>query len=414
MNSSNLLKFIFGRFFFSLALNAQAMILLWSAYQVRKNPADLALMGLFEGVPHLAGVLFGGTLVDGRNRRLVVRQAVWAAVFTAFFGAAALAHTETPMLRLTVLLAIGLVTGLVRAIYLPGVFALLGEILQGIREREEFNRVMAKASLAFKFAPLAAPVLGGWLLERYDIGFSLLLIAAAILMSSLSFGALALPDGMSGGAAPDRSKFALARQGAEFVLAHPILGRLLFLDFVTVFFGGVIAILPLYCEEILRGGSMLAGFLRAAPASGAILDALLAPVGLKSRSEWSVAVTAAMLFCGLNLLLAVAGTAWVSFLLLFLAGLVDEVGGVARAIRIQADTPVDLKGRVGAIQSLFAGASNELGAVESGIAARIFGLRGSLVFGAAMGIVLITLAARGRLAARARPLGPSGLSQESR
>jgi MFS family permease len=182
--------------------------------------------------------------------------------------------------------------------------------------------------------------------------------------------------------------------GIKFVFNHQVLLGALALDMFGVLFGGAVALLPVFASEILHTGPQGLGFLRAAPALGAILMALFLayhPPVHRSGKKMLLAVGG---FGTCIILFALSGNIWLSIGLLALSGMFDNVSVIIRSTILQMYTPDEMRGRVASVNSIFVGSSNELGSFESGLAARLLGLVPSVVFGGGM-TVMIVLATAG-------------------
>jgi Transmembrane secretion effector len=181
--------------------------------------------------------------------------------------------------------------------------------------------------------------------------------------------------------------------GVRFVFRHPLLLGAMSLDMFAVLFGGATALLPVFARDVLGVGEVGFGFLRAAPAAGSIVTAfLLARAGPLRRAGpallWSVA-----LFGVTWIAFALSRSYALSLALLATGGALDGVSVVLRSTLVQLETPQEKMGRVAAVNSFFIGSSNELGAFESGLAARLLGTVPSVVFGGAMTLLTVGIVA---------------------
>jgi hypothetical protein len=177
--------------------------------------------------------------------------------------------------------------------------------------------------------------------------------------------------------------------GVKFVFGNQVLLGALALDMFGVLFGGAVALLPVFASEILHTGPQGLGFLRAAPAFGAVLMAMILayhPPVHKSGIKllWAVGGFGACI-----IFFALSGNFYLSLGLLALSGMFDNVSVIIRGTILQMYTPDAMRWRVASVNSLFIGSSNELGSFESGLAARIMGLVPSVVFGGAMTVMIV-------------------------
>jgi predicted MFS family arabinose efflux permease len=195
-------------------------------------------------------------------------------------------------------------------------------------------------------------------------------------------------------------------KGVAYVWTHKLLFPAMVLDMVAVLFGGVVAVLPLFADQVLHTGPEGLGWLRAAPAIGSVLVSgilIRFPPGKNAGRRMIIAIVG---FGLSNLLFALSNSFYWSLCLLFFAGMFDSYSMVVRGALLQLFTPDEMKGRVSAVNSIFIGSSNELGAFESGLAARFMGLVPSVVFGA-----FVTFASTGVAWFRAKDLSQLDLSQ---
>jgi MFS family permease len=180
-------------------------------------------------------------------------------------------------------------------------------------------------------------------------------------------------------------------KGFRFVFGNQELLGALTLDMFGVLFGGALALLPVFAKEVLHAGPQGLGFLRAAPAFGAVVMAVIIAYHppLKHSGKKLFIAVAGFGLCIVGF--ALSGNFWLSLLLLFLSGMFDNVSVIIRGTILQIFTPDEMRGRVAAVNSIFIGSSNELGSFESGLAARLLGLVPSVVFGGGMTIVIVLI-----------------------
>jgi MFS family permease len=196
--------------------------------------------------------------------------------------------------------------------------------------------------------------------------------------------------------------FASIHEGLRFVFGHQILLGALALDMFSVLFGGAVALLPAFIKDLLHAGPEALGFLRAAPAVGAVLVGVWLSRRPPEHNAGRLLLTAVAGF-GLCIIgFALSRELWLSAALLLASGLCDGVSVVIRSTILQLATPDEMRGRVSAINGIFIGSSNELGAFESGVAAKLLGLVPSVIFGGCM--TLGVVAATARLAPKLRRL----------
>jgi MFS family permease len=187
--------------------------------------------------------------------------------------------------------------------------------------------------------------------------------------------------------------------GLDYVFNHKIILYAISLDMFSVLFGGVVAILPIFAEDILKVGAQGLGILRAAPAVGAMLTVIYCAYNPPLTQAWRNLLLAVLGFGIATLVFAVSKNFWLSAVALFLTGACDSISVVIRQTIMQVMPPDHLRGRVVAVNSIFISSSNELGAFESGSAAKLMGTVPSVIFGAG-----VTIAIVGRMWQKSREL----------
>ena len=366
----------------TLAIQLQGVVVGWQVYQLTRDPLALGLVGLAEAIPFIGFALPAGQLADRADRRRICLAALSVLLICA---ASLLALTTRGVTagRVGAIYAIIFASGIARSFLQPTRTALAADLVP----RETYVNSITWRSSTWQFAAVAGPAVGGLL---YAIGGAAL--AYAVDTGLLAIGALclwAVRHRPPAPAAPAPPPLHGLLEGVRFVRRQPLLLGALTLDLFAVLFGGAEALLPVFAGEILRVGPTGLGILRAAPAVGAVVMS----VYLSHRPV----ITRA----GRRLFLSVAGfgvcmigfglsqTFALSLALLLLGGMLDNVSVVLRSTLLQTQTPSYLLGRVAAVNSIFIGSSNEIGAFESGVAARIFGTVPSVVLGGCITLVVV-------------------------
>jgi MFS family permease len=364
-------KLISARFLFTFAVQMQAIVLGWRIYELLQDPLALGFIGLAEAVPAIGLALYAGYLVD-RSRPLVVyRRVMYVSLLS---GAIVLAEHifagDLPVaLQAAMLYSASFLTGTARSFSGPCIFASLPRMVS----RGEILGATAKMSSAMQIARVAGPACGGLAFGYVGPVFSssvvcLLLIAASASMLLIRMQLPPLANQLRHASIKEE-----LLSGAKFVLTHPILLPALSLDMLSVFFGGVTALLPIFAKEILFVGPKGLGLLRAAPAIGAALMGLyLARNHQKFRTGESL--LGAVAGFGLCILLfGLSRNFLLSITVLTLSGMFDSISMVIRSAAVQLSSPDHMRGKISAVNSIFVGPSNEIGEFESGIAAKILG-----------------------------------------
>jgi MFS family permease len=377
----------FGRVLTSMSLQAQAVMVGWHVYELSHDPLMLGLMGLVEAIPAIGFAFIAGHIVDNRRPARVYFWCVFALVVNAsIIWLSALQALPIPAaLRLGVLFWAVFVSGMVRSFASPSVFSMISHIVPRANQSE----AAAWNSSSFQVAAILGPAAGG-LLYGYcgpSIAFGLpffLMLTALILIGFFSDHIRAMKS-----PAQREPSIASIRTAIQFTLKTKALLYSLLLDMLSVLFGGATAILPVFVDQVLHSGSQGLGFLRAAPSLGSALILLyLAAQPLRVISGLMLMFMVAGF--GLSILgFAVSTTFVPAFVFLALSGAFDGVSMVIRGTVLQLLTPANMRGRISSLSLIFITSSNEIGAFESGLAAKVLGLIPSLIFGGCMTMAIV-------------------------
>ncbi len=377
MKNRGLQAFLLFRAFFTSGINMQGTLLAWFVYEVSHDPLALGLVGLAEVIPYVSILMVGGVLADRFSRKKLILVSLFCYVLISLgLWYLSLQHSINPnAMSLSGIYLLVFLTGLSRGILSPSQNAILGQLVP----RSEITKASVWNSGIFQAGAVGGPALGGfvyaWLGPITGFGIVAALIGLSFLSSFL------LPET---GKVPQMQESVVSRMrnGMKFVWQHPILLSGMAMDMVAVLFGGAVAVLPLFADQILHVGPQGLGWLRAAPALGSVLMAAVMLRFPPGKSAGKILLWCVAGFGASNLIFALSTSFWLSMAMLFLGGLLDNVSAVIRMTLVQLFTPEEMKGRVSAVNSIFIGSSNELGAFESGVAARYLGLVSSVVYGA--------------------------------
>ena len=391
-------------FAFTLGIQIQGTVVGWQMYDLTKDPLALGLIGLAEALPALSTALYAGHVADLHDRRRISLIALSVLVgcslaLWVLAGPQPLGLAVATGGRVRAIYGVIVVSGVARAFLQPARQALSAELVP----RTLFKNAITWRSGTWQLAAVLGPALGGLL---YALGGTLLAYAvdAALMLAGVGLMLSIRHTSPARTVTHERLLDSLTG-GVRFVSREPVILGALTLDLFSVFFGGAVALLPIFAAEILHVGPTGLGLLRAAPAAGAVCMSLfLARHHDFERTGhvllWSVAgFGACMVGFGLST------TFWLSLALLFVSGLLDMISVVIRSTLLQSRTPEALLGRVSSVNQLFVGSSNEIGMFESGVTARWWGTAPSVVIGGlvTLGVVgatawlLPTLRTLGRL-----------------
>lgn len=371
----------------TLASQLQAVVVGWQVYSITHDPLSLGLIGLAEALPFIAIALPAGYVADRWNRRTVCLISLGVLVACSI---GLLTVSAVPGLLARVgpapIYAVIFASGIARSFLQPTRQALGAELIS----RDVFENAIAWRTSSWQTAAVIGPAVGGLLYgfsgprAAYSVDVALMIMAFA--------GFLLLRYTPSDRSVGDASVFTVLVSGIRFVWGQPLILSALSLDLFSVFLGGAEALLPVFASEILRVGPQGLGILRAAPAIGAVSVGLYRahrpPIQRAGRTLLVAVAVFAVAIIGFGLSRSFA----LSVVLLAVSGMADNISVVIRSTLLQMLTPADMLGRVSAVNSVFVGSSNELGAFESGVAARLLGTVNAVVLGglAALAVVGIT------------------------
>jgi MFS family permease len=402
-NAGELLAFLHMRFFVAMAWHMQGLIVGWYVYSLTHDPLSLALVGLAEAIPAIGMALPMGYVVDRWDKRKAIQAAlmliVGSAAGTSYFTHDATLAAWGQDTVIAGLLTMIVMNGAARSVYGPAMFSSIGRIVP----RENIARATALSSTMWQSAMVTGPLLGGIIYGLYDVEVATYCAIFFMLLGSLGIGWITPKPPVE--SARKDSMINDVTLGIRFIVSRPVILGALLLDLLAVLFGGVVALLPVFARDILFTDEKGLGLLRASMSIGSILMmGLLSakPLGKNAGRQllWSVAGF------GICILAFASSTVfWVSFSLLLLAGAFDAVSVVVRHTILQLETPEEMKGRVAAANTMFISSSNELGAVESGIAARLIGTVPSVYFGGVVTLLVVAVVAIRNPALRRMSLG---------
>ncbi len=384
----NFRKLLTARFLFTFAVQMQAVVLGWRIYDLLKDPLYLGFIGLAEAVPALGLALYAGYLID-RSRPLVVYRRV---MYVSFLSGVVVLAEHIFALDFSLGVQVGLLysaaflTGLARSFSQPAIFATVPRLV----ERSQLMQATAQSSSAMQIARIAGPAFGGII-----FGFLGAIVSSSIVCLLLLAGIFAMFS-IDKDIPPPESKDKHASikdeflSGIRFVFKNPILFPALSLDMISVLFGGVTALLPIFASEILFVGPKGLGLLRAAPAVGATIIALYLSKHTNMRTgKWLLSAVTGFGFC--ILVFGISQNFYLSLVALVFSGGFDSISMVIRSAAVQLSSPDHMRGKISAVNSIFIGSSNEIGELESGIAAKILGTVPAVYFGGVMCLMTVGL-----------------------
>lgn len=363
-----------------LAGQMQVVAVGWQLYDLTHEPLDLGLVGLVQFLPAVLLTLVAGHVADRYDRRTVLAAAKSVQILAV---AALTVGSLQGWLDKTMMLCITALLGVAR----PFEMSTTAALLMALVPVAWFPRAVAVSASAMQAAVLVGPALGGL---AYGLGAAAAYGACVGVygLGLVALFAIRMPEApprmpAAGGL---RSMFA----GIAYIRANPVLLGAIALDLFAVLLGGAAALLPVFARDILQAGPIGLGVLRSAEAVGALLTALVLTRYPIARRVGARMLTAVAVFGVATIVFALSRSFALSVLALAVLGAADMISVVIRSALVQLETPDAMRGRVSAINSLFIGASNQLGEFESGVTAALFGTVPAVVFGG-IGTLLVVL-----------------------
>lgn len=390
--------FVSARFFLTVATQMQGVIVGWQIYQITGDPLALGMVGLAEALPFMTVILYAGHLADIISRKKIILIALSGFLACSILLLLFTLHLSSVLDTLGALPIYGIIclTGVARGFAGPSFSAFLAQLVS----RDLYSGAAAWNTTVWQTAAVSGPAIGGLLYGYFGIQTAYGVVAALIVVSLLCItGIAARPLTLSEKKETLRERLA---SGVRFVFGNQVFLGALSLDLFAVFFGGAVALLPIFADEILHVGPQGLGLLRAAPALGAVLMGLFLAhrPPMEGAGRYLLLCVAGFGLC--MIAFALSTSFYFSLAVLALSGALDAVSVVIRSTIMQLLTPDDMRGRVSAVNSVFIGSSNEIGSFESGVAARLLGLVPSVVFGGSMTLLVVGVTAK--IAPRLRQL----------
>ena len=376
------------RFFFTFAYQMQAILIGFYIYQVTHSKIALGYIGLCEAIPAISIALYGGYIADKYEKRRLLLMIFSAVLLSSFTILMVTLKSITTHLHqgwvVPIIYIMIFVNGVARAFYGPTTFAIYAQSIP----KELYPNGSTLSSSAWQIATIIGPACGGlifghWGITPTMICINVLLLVALILVYMLrSYPPIYIPK---------ESIWQSLSEGIGFVFKNKMMLGAMSLDLFSVFFGGAIALLPVFAHDILKVGSEGLGIMRATTSLGAVLTMLAMTRFSPMNRPWRNLLIAVTGF-GLSILcFGLSKSFYISLIFLFTEGAFDSISVIIRSTLMQLLTPDHMRGRVSAVNSMFIGSSNEIGEFESGTAAELLGTVPAVIFGASMTLLVVTL-----------------------
>jgi MFS family permease len=372
--------FLTGQFLWTVGLQIQAVALGWLIYALTGSPFYLGLVGLLEFLPSLVLALATGHIADRFDRRRIVLIGVSAELLAAL---ALLFLAAADRMSVVAILAVALVFGIARAVTAPAARALMPNLMP----REHFASAVAWSSTSWQVATIGGPALGGFLYALSPVAA----FAGTTLAIAAALAATVVMRGRKVERKDEPTDLASVIAGLTLIFRHKLLLGAISLDLFAVLFSGAVALLPVFAKDVLLVGPVGFGFLRAAPAVGAVATALFMTQRPLVRRVGRRLFLAVGLFGVAVIAFGLSRNPYLSFAVLLVLGAADMVSVYIRGTLVPLATPDAVRGRVVAVETVFIGASNELGAFVAGSGAALLGAVPAVLVGGAL-TLLVTAA----------------------
>ncbi|SEN53536.1 Predicted arabinose efflux permease, MFS family [Duganella sp. CF517] len=368
----NFTLYLSARTLATLAVQMQNVAIGWQVYSMTHNLFDLGLIGLAQFAPFLLLILIAGHAADRYDRRNLIAIALAAQLLC---GLTLLAFTMAGLSTVWPVFAVLVLFGSARAFMGPATQAILVNLVPP----ESFSKAVALSSSSFHVAVILGPTLGGLFYlagpKTVYVISSALLVAAVVMMCMVK--SVKQPSNR------EPATWHTVLEGLRFVRSRPVVLGAISLDLFAVLFGGATALLPALAHDVLHVGPTGLGMLRTAPGAGAALCSIALAFFPITRRVGMWMFGGVAVFGAGTLVLGATSTFIVALVALFLMGAGDMISVYVRHLLVQYETPDAIRGRVSAVNSVFIGASNELGEFESGVTAGWMGLTRAILFGGA-------------------------------
>ncbi|WP_409049696.1 MFS transporter [Runella sp. MFBS21] len=371
------------------AIMIQEVVIGYELYKMTHDPLSLGFIGLAEALPYISIALFGGHYADRKDKRTIMQisQSVILCCSLALIWVmhpSHRSHFSTTHLLLIVY-AILAVIGFAKGFYSPASSSLKAFLTP----REAYSNAATWSSTFWQVGAIAGPGIAGFLYAYIGLVNTLWVVVGLFAFSQILLALISkkpIPEVTD----PQTNVWQSIKEGIKFVYDKKILFYATSLDLAAVLFGGVIAILPVFAEDILKVGAEGLGIMRAAPSVGAVITVFSTAYFAPTRHAWRNMLIAVAGFGVATLVFAISTNFWLSVLMLFLTGAFDAISVVIRQTILQVVPPDHMRGRVIAVNSVFISSSNEIGAFESGVAAKFLGTVPSVLIGGGLTMVIVT------------------------
>ena len=379
--------FLLLRFIMVFSWSMQFIVIEWEVYSLTKSALSLGIVGLMEVVPAILMALFAGHFVDQNEKKglllkciigfLIISLGLFLLTWEPFRGNLS---GKTILYSIYFLVFLG---GIVRAFLGPTIFSLLSLIVP----KNLYPNAATWSSSVWQISSVLGPAVAGFSITIIGVSGSMLTVLACSFLALITLSQISKKPILN----PKIGEPIMQslKEGVKFVYNNKTILGAISLDMVAVLFGGAVALLPIYAQDILKVGPEGFGVLRAAPALGAFITMFISAYVPLNKNAGMKLLFSIFAFGICIIVFGISTLFWLSVIALFLSGVVDGISVVIRQTILQLKTPDHMRGRVSAVNSIFVGSSNELGAFESGLTAKLMGTVTSVVFGGTMTLIIV-------------------------
>jgi MFS family permease len=379
--------FLLLRFIMVFSWSMQFIVIEWEVYSLTKSALSLGIVGLMEVVPAILMALFAGHFVDQNEKKglllkciigfLIISLGLFLLTWEPFRGNLT---GKTILYLIYFLVFLG---GIVRAFLGPTIFSLLSLIVP----KNLYPNAATWSSSVWQISSVLGPAVAGFSITIIGVSGSMLTVLACSFLALITLSQISTKPILN----PKIGEPIMQslKEGVKFVYNNKTILGAISLDMVAVLFGGAVALLPIYAQDILKVGPEGFGVLRAAPALGAFITMFISAYVPLNKNAGMKLLFSIFAFGICIIVFGISTLFWLSVIALFLSGVVDGISVVIRQTILQLKTPDHMRGRVSAVNSIFVGSSNELGAFESGLTAKLMGTVTSVVFGGTMTLIIV-------------------------
>lgn len=371
------------------AIMIQEVVIGYELYKITHDPLSLGFIGLAEALPYISLALFGGHYADRKDKRTIM-QISQSIILACSLGLIWVMSPEnrTQFSQTSLLLTVyGILAmiGFAKGFYSPASSSLKAFLTP----REVYSNAATWSSTFWQTGAIAGPGVAGFMYAYMGLTNTLWVVVALfavtqVMLAMISKKPIPVIEDTS------ISLWQSIKEGIKFVFEKKILFYSISLDLAAVLFGGVIAILPVFAEDILKVGAEGLGIMRAAPSVGAVLTIFMTAYYAPTHNAWRNMLIAVAGFGVATIVFAISTNFWLSVFMLFFTGAFDAISVVIRQTILQVVPPDNMRGRVIAVNSVFVSSSNEIGAFESGVAAKLLGTVPSVLVGGGLTMVIVT------------------------